>query len=36
MKFMLQMNVKQGPYQMKGWSPDDVKRMIDFAESNCV
>jgi len=30
MKFMLQMNVKGGPYQMKGWSQEDVKRMIDF------
>lgn len=30
MKFMLQMNVKKGPYQMEGWSPDDVKRMVEF------
>ena len=30
MKFMLQMNVKQGPYEMKGWSQEDVKRMINF------
>ena len=30
MKFMIQMNVKQGPYQMTGWSPDDVKRMINY------
>ena len=30
MKFMLMMNVKQGPYQMKGWSQDDVKRMINY------
>jgi hypothetical protein len=30
MKFMVQMNVKQGPYQMEGWSQDDVKRMMDF------
>lgn len=28
MKFMVQMNVKHGPYQMEGWSPDDVKRMM--------
>ena len=30
MKFMIQMNVKKGPYQMEGWSPDDVKRMVGF------
>ena len=30
MKFMVQMNVKKGPYQMEGWSQDDVKRMIGF------
>lgn len=30
MKFMVQMNVKRGPYQMQGWSPDDVKRMVNF------
>lgn len=30
MKFMVQMNVKQGPYQMQGWSQEDVKRMVDF------
>ena len=30
MKFMVQMNVKRGPYQMEGWSKDDVKRMVDF------
>lgn len=30
MKFMLQMNVKKGPYQMAGWSQEDVKRMVDF------
>ena len=30
MKFMLQMNVKQGPYQTNGWSQDDVKRMINY------
>src|SRR5689334_1270476 len=30
MKFMLQMNVKKGPYQMEGWSHEDVKRMVDF------
>jgi hypothetical protein len=32
MKFMVQMNVKQGPYQMEGWSPDDVKRMVGFMD----
>ena len=32
MKFMLQMNVKKGPYQMEGWSPDDVKRMVGFMD----
>ena len=30
MKFMVQMNVKRGPYQMQGWSPEDVKRMVGF------
>lgn len=30
MRFMLQMNVKGGPYQMQGWSQDDVKRMMGF------
>ena len=30
MKFMLHMNVPKGPYQMQGWSPDDVKRMVGF------
>ena len=30
MKFMVQMNVKSGPYQMEGWSQDDVKRMVEF------
>ena len=30
MKFMVQMNVKKGPYQMEGWSKDDIKRMVDF------
>ena len=32
MKFMLQMNVKKGPYQMEGWAPDDVKRMVGFMD----
>ena len=32
MKFMVQMNVKKGPYQMEGWSPDDVKRMMGFMD----
>ncbi|HYB93960.1 MAG TPA: YciI family protein [Vicinamibacterales bacterium] len=30
MKFMVQMNVKKGPYQMEGWSQDEVKRMVAF------
>lgn len=30
MKFMVQMNVKKGPYQMEGWSQEDVKRMVTF------
>ena len=32
MKFMVHMNVKKGPYQMEGWSPDDVKRMVGFMD----
>ena len=32
MKFMVQMNVKQGPYQMEGWSQEDVKRMVSFMD----
>lgn len=30
MKFMVHMNVKGGGYQMEGWSPEDIKRMVDF------
>lgn len=30
MKFMVQMNVKKGPYQMEGWSPEDMKRMVGY------
>jgi hypothetical protein len=30
MKFMVQMNVKKGPYDMSGWSQEDVKRMVGF------
>ena len=30
MKYMVQMNVKTGPYQMEGWSQEDVKRMVGF------
>ena len=30
MKFMMQMNVKGGSYQMEGWSKQDVKAMVDF------
>ena len=29
MKFMVQMNVKRGPY-MQGWSQEDIKRMVGF------
>ena len=29
MRFMVQMNVKRGPY-MQGWSQEDVKRMVGF------
>lgn len=32
MKFMVQMNVKRGPYAMEGWSKEDVKRMVDFMD----
>ena len=32
MKFMVQMNVKKGPYQMEGWAPEDVKRMVGFMD----
>jgi len=32
MKFMLHMNVPKGPYQMAGWSPDDVKAMMAFMD----
>jgi hypothetical protein len=32
MKFMVQMNVKKGPYQMEGWAPADVKRMVGFMD----
>lgn len=30
MKFMLHMNVPGGPYQMPGWAPADIKRMVGF------
>jgi len=30
MKFMLHMNVPKGPYQMEGWSPQDMKAMVAF------
>ena len=33
MKFMLQMNVKRGPYQMEGWSQEDVQRMVGFTHT---
>src|SRR5215217_3418197 len=32
MKFMVQMNVKKGPYQMEGWAKEDVKRMVQFMD----
>lgn len=32
MKFMVQMNVKQGKYDMEGWAPEDVKRMVGFMD----
>ena len=32
MKFMVQMNVKKGPYQLEGWQPEDVKRMVGFMD----
>lgn len=30
MRFMVHMNVPKGPYQMEGWSPDDIKGMVEF------
>lgn len=33
MKFMVQMNVKRGPYQVAGWAKEDVKRMVDYMHS---
>ena len=30
MKYMMQMNVKGGSYQMDGWAPQDIKAMVDF------
>ena len=30
MRFMVHMNVKAGPYQMEGWSPEDIQRMVGF------
>jgi hypothetical protein len=30
MKFMLIMNVKQGPYQLAQWAPEDVKGMVAY------
>ncbi len=32
MKFMLHMNVPGGPYQMPGWSPEDMKAMMAFMD----
>jgi hypothetical protein len=32
MKFMMHMNVPKGPYQMQGWSPDDVTAMVAFMQ----
>ncbi len=33
MKYMMQMNVKGGSYQMEGWAPKDIKAMVDFMNS---
>jgi hypothetical protein len=33
MKFMIQMNVKGGPYKLEGWSQEDVKRMVGFMDA---
>ena len=33
MKYMMQMNVKGGSYQMEGWAPKDIKGMVDFMHS---
>jgi hypothetical protein len=33
MKFMVQMNVKRGPYQAASWAKEDVKRMVDYMHS---
>jgi hypothetical protein len=30
MKYMMQMNVPGGSYQMAGWSPADIKAMVEF------
>ncbi len=30
MKYMMQMNVPGGSYQMQGWAPQDIKAMVDF------
>jgi hypothetical protein len=30
MKYMMQMNVKGGSYQMEGWAPQDIKAMVAF------
>ena len=30
MKFMMQMNVKGGSYQMEGWDHNDIKAMVNF------
>lgn len=33
MRYMMQMNVKGGSYQMEGWEPQDIKGMMDFMHS---
>jgi hypothetical protein len=33
MKYMMQMNVPGGSYQMDGWAPNDIKAMVDFMNS---
>ena len=33
MRYMMQMNVKGGSYQMEGWEPKDIKAMVGFMDS---
>jgi hypothetical protein len=32
MKYMMQMNVKGGSYQMEGWAPKDIKEMVEYMD----